>query len=173
MTQSREVSIGHCSLPGLCTIPEQPIGLVIFAHGSGSSRFSPRNRQAVEYLGQLGFATLLFDLLTEAEAKDRRNVFDILLLGARVVEAIDWARADAKISTLPVGLLGASTGAGAAIVAAAARPDHVSAIVSRGGRPDLAGQALAAVRAPTLLIVGEKDREVLALNKSALTRMTC
>jgi predicted phosphoribosyltransferase/pimeloyl-ACP methyl ester carboxylesterase len=171
MPQPAEVIIGRRSLPGLLMLSESPIGLVIFAHGSGSSRFSARNRQAADHLNHLGFATLLFDLLTEAEANDRRNVFDISLLGARVVEAIDWARADARTSALSIGLFGASTGAGAAIVAAAVRPDDVSAVVSRGGRPDLAGEALGAFRAPNLLIVGEADREVLELNKSALSRM--
>jgi putative phosphoribosyl transferase len=147
--------------------------LVIFAHGSGSSRFSPRNLDAAGYLERRGFATLLFDLLTEAEARDRRNVFDIPLLGARVVEAIDWARADARTFMLPIGLFGASTGAGAAIVAAAARADDVAAIVSRGGRPDLADRALGLVRAPTILIVGGNDRDVLQLNQSAQARMKC
>lgn len=170
MTRPVEAIIGRCSLPGLLTIPNGASGLVIFAHGSGSSRFSARNGLAAERLNQLGFATLLFDLLTDAEAADRRNVFDIALLGARVVEAIDWAGAEASAARLPLGLFGASTGAGAAIVAAAARPT-VAAIVSRGGRPDLAGPALEAVRAPTLLIVGGEDREVLALNRSAQARM--
>jgi hypothetical protein len=133
----------------------------------------PRNRYAADYFARLGFATLLFDLLTEAEARDRRNVFDTVLLGARVVEAIDFLRADERTSMLPIGLFGASTGAGAAIVAGAARPHEVSAIVSRGGRPDLAGDSLRAVRAPTLLIVGGADHDVLGLNRSAQTHMRC
>jgi predicted phosphoribosyltransferase/dienelactone hydrolase len=173
MSRQIEVSIGHPNLAGFLAVREAARGLVIFAHGSGSSRFSPRNRYAADYFERRGFATLLFDLLTEAEANDRRNVFDIPLLGARVVEAIDWARSDARTSALPIGLFGASTGAGAAIVAAAARADDVSAIVSRGGRPDLADQALGVVRAPTILIVGENDREVLKLNQSAKSRMKC
>ncbi len=173
MTQPAEVAIGRSSLAGVMARPETPVGLIIFAHGSGSSRFSARKRYAADYLGALGFATLLFDLLTEAEADDRRNVFDIPLLGARVVEAIDWARADPRTSALPIGLFGASTGAAAAIVAGAARPDAISAIVSRGGRPDLAAQALGQLHAPTLLIVGANDTEVLALNESARARMTC
>lgn len=173
MSRRNEVSIGHSSLAGFLAVPEAAKGLVIFAHGSGSSRFSPRNRYAADYLERRGFATLLFDLLTESEADDRRNVFDIALLGARVVEAIDWARCDAKTFLLPIGLFGASTGAGAAIVAAAARTDDVAAIVSRGGRPDLADRALGLVRAPTILIVGGNDGEVLKLNKSAQARMNC
>lgn len=173
MSRQAEVVIGRSSLAGSLAIPDDVAGLVIFAHGSGSSRFSVRNRHAAEYLGKLGFATLLFDLLTDDEADDRRNVFDIPLLGERVVEAIDWARADARTFALPIGLFGASTGAGAAIIAAAARPGEVSAIVSRGGRPDLAGDALSHVRAPVVLIVGGNDHEVLALNKSARARMQC
>jgi putative phosphoribosyl transferase len=168
-----DVAIGQKRLVGILAMPEAPDGLVIFAHGSGSSRFSVRNRYVADKLGQSGFATLLFDLLTEAEGDDRRNVFDIPLLGARVVEAIDWAGADPRTSGLPIGLFGASTGAGAAIVAAALRPDPVTAIASRGGRPDLAGRALGEVRAPTLLIVGGEDREVLALNASARKAMHC
>ncbi len=165
--------IGGRALPGLLTIPAAPRGLVIFAHGSGSSRFSPRNRLAADYLFRLGFSSLLFDLLTEEEARDRRNVFDITLLGARMAEAIDWARGDERTFPSPLGLFGASTGAAAAIVAAADRPAEISAIVSRGGRPDLAGDALTRLQAPTLLIVGGDDREVLALNRAAQSRMTC
>lgn len=146
---------------------------MIVAHGSGSSRFSARNRHAADLLGKSGFATLLFDLLTEAEASDRRNVFDIPLLGGRVMEAIDWAAAEPGTLGLPIGLFGASTGAAAAIVAAASRTNAVAAIVSRGGRPDLAGPALGDVRAPTLMIVGGDDRQVLALNRSAREAMRC
>jgi len=173
LTHRTQVIIGHSALAGVLAIPEAADGLVIFAHGSGSSRFSVRNRAAADALGQSGFATLLFDLLTEAEASDRRNVFDIPLLGARVVEAIDWAGADPRTLALPIGLFGASTGAAAAIVAAVARADAVAAIVSRGGRPDLAGAALRAVRAPALMIVGGEDRQVLALNTSAMKAMHC
>ncbi len=173
MTRTMEVMIGGMALPGLLTIPAAPRGLVIFAHGSGSSRFSPRNRFAAEYLFRLGFSSLLFDLLTEEEARDRRNVFDIPLLGARTAEAIDWARGDERTFLSPLGLFGASTGAAAAIVAAADRPAEIAAVVSRGGRPDLAGDALTRLQAPTLLIVGGEDREVLALNRAAQSRMTC
>lgn len=147
-------------------------GLVIFAHGSGSSRLSPRNRAVAASLRTHGCATLLFDLLTPAEAEDRANVFDIPLLAGRVVGAIDWARAQSGLRFLPIGLFGASTGAAAALVAAAERPD-VAAVVSRGGRPDLALDRLGEVRCPTLLIVGGADREVLALNRAALSRLRC
>lgn len=168
-----DVGVGPRSLPGMLAVPQTARGLVIFAHGSGSSRFSPRNAYAGRVLQQHGFATLLFDLLTPAESADRRNVFDIDMLARRVIEAIDWARADARTKTLPIGLFGASTGAGAALTAAAGHPTEVAAVVSRGGRPDLAGAALARVRAPTLLIVGGDDREVIALNRAAQAQMRC
>jgi dienelactone hydrolase len=167
----REVRIGP--LPGSLATPEHASGLVIFAHGSGSSRFSPRNRYAAERLQKAGLGTLLFDLLTEDESEDRRNVFDIPLLSERVEQAVAWAKADAALSSLPIGLFGASTGAGAALMAAAARPHDIAAVVSRGGRPDLAGKALSAVRAPTLLIVGAYDRDVLSLNEDARRKMQC
>jgi pimeloyl-ACP methyl ester carboxylesterase len=147
--------------------------LVIFAHGSGSSRLSPRNAYAAERLNARGCATLLFDLLTESEGADRRNVFDIALLAGRVTEAIAWARTAPSLATLPIGLFGASTGAAAAIVAAASCRKDVAAVVSRGGRPDLAGWALETIEAPTLLIVGGEDREVLELNRAAQARMHC
>ena len=137
-------------------------GAIIFAQGSGSSRFSPRNTFVARELSSHGFATLLFDLLTEEEAEDRRNVFDIPLLGERVVQAVDWASREGSVRKLPIGLFGASTGAAAALVAAADDPALVEAVVSRGGRPDLAGKALARVKAPTLLIVGGLDYEVIS-----------
>lgn len=168
-----DVEIGRLRLPGILAILEDPRGLVIFAHGSGSSRLSPRNAHAAECLHELSIATLLFDLLTEPESVDRRNVFDIPLLADRVGEAISWARGDPRTMALPIGLFGASTGAGAALAAAAAQPGEVAAVVSRGGRPDLAGDALAKVRAPSLLIVGGEDRDVLALNRAARARMRC
>jgi len=173
LARSVAVSIGHLRLPGIFATPERPQGLVIFAHGSGSSRLSPRNAHAATRLHAMNIATLLFDLLTDGESADRRNVFDIPLLAARVSEAISWAQADPGTAALPVGLFGASTGAGAALVAAAARPGEVAAVVSRGGRPDLAGDALSRVRAPTLLIVGGEDHDVLALNQAARARMRC
>jgi pimeloyl-ACP methyl ester carboxylesterase len=146
---------------------------VVFAHGSGSSRLSPRNQFVARQLHARGLATLLFDLLTDDEALDRRNVFDIPLLARRLGEAVEWQRTLAEIARLPTGFFGASTGAAAALVAAATHGDRVSAVVSRGGRPDLAGAALPLVRAPTLLIVGGADREVLGLNREAAARMTC
>jgi dienelactone hydrolase len=167
----RDVQIGR--LPGDLAAPDRPRGLVIFAHGSGSSRFSPRNRYAAERLRKAGLATLLFDLLTEEESEDRRNVFDIPLLSTRVREAVAWAKGDRDCAALSIGLFGASTGAGAALMAAAMRPADVVAVVSRGGRPDLAGDALPRVRAPTLLIVGGHDLDVLELNEQARRRMTC
>lgn len=165
--QHREVILGREALPGLVAAPPEPRGLILFAHGSGSSRFSPRNRQVAEALNAAGYATLLFDLLTVEEARDRRKVFDIELLGARLVEAIDWARGHDRLFALPFGLFGASTGAAAAILAAVARSSDVAAVVTRGGRPDLAGASLDALAAPILLIVGGADREVLALNRAA------
>lgn len=172
MSGSWQVEIGAQRLPGTLKVPEHARGLVIFAHGSGSSRLSPRNVQVAEFLQQQGVATLLFDLLTNVESADRRNVFDIPLLAGRVQEAIAWAQADQRTANLPIGLFGASTGGGAALVAAAQAPG-VAAVVSRGGRPDLAGVALPRVRAPVLLIVGGADVEVLELNRAAAERLKC
>lgn len=154
-------------------LPDGAAGLVIFAHGSGSSRLSPRNRQVAGALNEAGLATLLFDLLTPEEEVDRRNVFDIALLAERLIVATRWARSEAALKALPAGYFGASTGAAAALRAAAALGDDVLAVVSRGGRPDLAAEALAAVSSPTLLIVGGDDREVLALNEQAAARLRC
>ena len=167
------VIIGVHRLEGHLTLPADAMGVVIFAHGSGSSRFSPRNRYVAEELARRGFATLLFDLLTTEEAEDRGNVFDIPLLAGRVVEAIDAVGANRQTRDLPVGLFGASTGAAAALVAAAHRPDTVAAVVSRGGRPDLASDDLPRVRAPTMLIVGGADVAVIDLNRAAMDRMSC
>ena len=169
----RNVRIGRHGLDGVLTIPDRAKGLVIFAHGSGSSRSSPRNAHVAEALNGRGLATLLFDLLSEPEAADRRNVFDIALLGARVAEAVAWVRKNRETSSFGVGLFGASTGAAAALVAAAKTPGDVAAVVSRGGRPDLAGEVLPFVQAPTLLIVGGADPEVLDLNEDALAQLTC
>jgi len=168
-----EVEVGSRGLPGLLRHPAEASGLVMFAHGSGSSRFSPRNTSVAGELGRYGLATLLFDLLTEEESRERRNVFDIALLGERVIEAVDWASRSATVKSLPIGLFGASTGAAAALVAAAQRPAKVAAVVSRGGRPDLAGAALPAVRAPTLLVVGGADYQVIELNRLAAERLAC
>jgi putative phosphoribosyl transferase len=169
----RHVEIGSRRLEGTLSVPPQAKGLVIFAHGSGSSRLSPRNTRVAREFNERGFATLLFDLLTGREAANRANVFDIALLGARVAEAIKWARRDAGISGLRIGLFGASTGAAAALVAAASSRGDVAAIVSRGGRPDLAGKLLPRVHAPTLLIVGGADIGVIDLNEQALSQLAC
>ena len=167
-----DVEIGAKALPGDLALPEHVHGLVVFAHGSGSSRKSPRNRMVAATLQEAGLATLLFDLLTPLEALDRRNVFDIDLLAHRLLEAIGWAQEEPRLREVPLGLFGASTGAAAALVAAAAEP-AVRAVVSRGGRPDLAGPALAAVRAPTLLIVGGHDHPVVELNEAAARELHC
>ena len=158
-------------LPGRLALPTPPTGLVLFAHGSGSSRSSPRNLHVAGVLHESWIGTLLFDLLTEQEAADRVNVFDIPLLAERVLAAVRFVAGLDLTRHLPLGLFGASTGAAAALVAAAREP-RVGAIVSRGGRPDLAGRRLAAVAAPTLLIVGGEDREVLELNRQALAQLT-
>ena len=158
---------------GLLGLPATPArGIVLFAHGSGSSRLSPRNAFVAEALQRAGMATLLFDLLTEHEASSRANVFDIPLLADRLDQAATWVCTTAAAQGLPLGFFGASTGAAAALVAAAARKD-IRAIVSRGGRPDLAEEALENVTAPTLLIVGGYDPEVLALNRAAHSRLHC
>lgn len=167
VASTEAVVIPPLNLAGDLRAPAGPSGLVIFAHGSGSSRFSPRNRQVAEFLVGEGMATLLFDLLTEAEARDRAKVFDIDLLAERLVQAVDWVGMRPDLMGLPLGLFGASTGAAAALRAAADRPDAVAAVVSRGGRPDLAGEALARVTAQTLLIVGGDDDAVLTLNREA------
>jgi putative phosphoribosyl transferase len=158
-------------------IPDQPRGIVLFAHGSGSSRFSRRNRYVAEVLQGVGLATLLMDLLTpgeeEAERFTRHLRFDIELLADRLGAAVQWVSRQPETSNLSLGLFGASTGAAAALVAAARDPDRVAAVVSRGGRPDLAAEALADVRAPTLLIVGGADEVVLDLNRDALATLRC
>ena len=159
-------------LPGRLTLPESALGLVLFAHGSGSSRLSPRNTFVASVLHEAWIGTLLFDLLTEQEATDRANVFDIRLLADRLLAAVRFANEHDQTRHLSLGLFGASTGAAAALVAAAEEP-AVRAVVSRGGRPDLAGVALKRVHAPTLLIVGGDDTEVLLLNRQALAALPC
>jgi pimeloyl-ACP methyl ester carboxylesterase len=171
--RSRQVRIGPCALPGDLDMPARSRALVLFAHGSGSSRLSSRNRWVAEVLQQHELSTLLFDLLDDDEAADRRKVFDIGLLSERVQQALDWIAGQAALAGMSLGLFGASTGAAAALCAAAARPGSVSAVVSRGGRPDLAAASLPGVQAPTLLIVGGADREVLALNRQALRELRC
>jgi putative phosphoribosyl transferase len=169
----QERSIPPMGLPALVGLPPAPCGLVIFAHGSGSGRLSPRNNAVAAELRAAGLATLLFDLLTPAEARDRDNVFDIGLLAARLAEAARWAGQEPDLAPLRIGYFGASTGAAAALVAAAERFSPAAAVVSRGGRPDLAGDALPDVRAPTLLIVGGDDQRVLELNREAFDALRC
>ncbi len=167
MPHTREVRIPKAEIVGDLVLPERARGLVLFAHGSGSSRFSPRNRQVARELNDRGLATFLVDLLTQKEERDRTNVFDIALLSRRLVAATRWVRAEPDLAHLPVGFFGASTGAAAALSAAAELGDEVGAVVSRGGRPDLAAERLAEVRAPVLLIVGGRDEVVLELNREA------
>jgi pimeloyl-ACP methyl ester carboxylesterase len=170
-----EITAGAAALTGDLRIPLQARGMVIFAHGSGSSRFSTRNRHVAEFLDGQGFATLLLDLLTpQEESIDMRTSqyrFDIERLGPRVSAAADWARRQTELGDLPIGCFGASTGAAAALIAAAERPEAISAVVSRGGRPDLAGSALPRVKAPTLLIVGGDDEPVIEMNRDAMRQM--
>lgn len=168
-----EVMIDPAGLPAYLALPKAGQGIVVFAHGSGSGRHSPRNQFVAKALQQFGLGTLLLDLLTEREALDRTNVFDIGLLARRLNVAAEWLARQEQAEAAPIGYFGASTGGGAAIVAAAGSRVPIGAIVSRGGRPDLAGAALAQVAAPTLLIVGGDDTEVLALNRHALDKMMC
>jgi len=167
------VHIGNLVLPGHLTVPEPATGLVVFAHGSGSSRHSPRNRLVAESLNRDGLGTLLFDLLTPTEERDRANVFDIDLLSTRLFGATRWLEGEPEAKGLGIGYFGASTGAGAALVAAARGGSDIRAVVSRGGRVDMAGPQLAGVRAPTLLIVGSDDDIVLELNRQAQRALTC
>jgi pimeloyl-ACP methyl ester carboxylesterase len=181
--QTVRVEAGGVTLEGNLAVPPAPRGVVLFAHGSGSSRHSPRNRYVAGVLnglpraqgGEAGLATLLVDLLTSEEEvidlQTRHLRFDIDLLAERLVGAVDWLAGRTETRDLPVGLFGASTGAAAALVAAAERPERAVAVVSRGGRPDLAGAALPRVQAPTLLIVGGRDVPVISLNEEALARL--
>jgi dienelactone hydrolase len=166
---------GEVSLEGTLGVPDGAGGIVLFAHGSGSSRFSPRNRFVARTLRDARLGTLLLDLLSPAEEEideiTRHHRFDIPMLAQRLVVAIDWLATQSSTATLPVGLFGASTGGGAALVAAAERPRRVAAVVSRGGRPDLAADALPYVEAATLLIVGGRDEAVIAMNQDARARM--
>lgn len=161
------VPAGRVSITGHLTIPQHPKGVVVFAHGSGSSRHSPRNQYVARMLNEAGFATVLFDLLTPDEERDRANVFDIPLLASRLVDITGWLAGQPDTAALAIGYFGASTGAGAALAAAAHPGVKVAAVVSRGGRPDLAGPALRHVQSPTLLIVGGRDEVVLDLNRRA------
>jgi putative phosphoribosyl transferase len=169
----QSVSIGPLALPGDLHLPAGAAGLVVFAHGSGSNHRSVRNRAVAQGLQQRRIGTLLFDLLTPEEGDRRENVFDIELLAQRLQQALEWLHGVKAAQGLPVGLFGASTGAAAALVAAAQQPRDVAALVARGGRPDLAGPVLGDVRAPTLLIVGGADTEVVQLNLAALAKLRC
>ncbi len=177
--QSAEVAITvrDATLNGTLTLPDLAKGIVAFAHGSGSSRFSRRNQRVAQFLNQALLGTLLFDLLTQDEnsvdAFTSEFRFDIRLLARRLTDAIDWLDIQAQTQAVAIGLFGASTGAAAALIAAADRPRRVSAVVSRGGRPDLAGEALSRVLAPTLFIVGGWDTEVVALNEQAAKKLLC
>ncbi len=161
------------SLDGILGLPAHPKGVIAFAHGSGSGRFSPRNQFVARVLEEGGLATLLLDLLSPGEADDRRKVFDIDLLADRLLLARSWLQTHGRTKQLPAGYFGASTGAGAALQAAARQPDAVGAVVSRGGRPDLAGPYLSRVTAPTLLLVGGEDGPVVGMNEEALAKLTC
>jgi pimeloyl-ACP methyl ester carboxylesterase len=174
-SEAARIDLGRVEIDGDLHVPEGSAGLVIFAHGSGSSRFSRRNRAVAQALQDAGFGTLLLDLLTRREeAKDELTGefrFDIPLLGRRVTGAADWAQGRADLRRLPLAFFGASTGAAAALIAAAERPDLTRAVISRGGRPDLAAGALGAVKAPTLLVVGGNDGPVIELNRAAMRQM--
>ena len=168
------VASGTVRLPGVLELPPGPRGMVLFAHGSGSSRLSPRNSYVAGELRRAGLGTLLLDLLSRDEDSEYEHRFDIALLGARLDDAARWLAEEPETKGLALGLFGASTGAAAALQLAASRPDEIAAVVSRGGRPDLAGgEALARVRAPTLLIVGGEDHAVIELNRQALRELTC
>ena len=177
-TEERPVHVdaGRVTLEGDLSVPPHARAVVLFAHGSGSSRFSSRNKRVAAFFNDSAFATLLIDLLTpnedEIDAHTREYRFDIGRLAERLIGAVEWLAREPATAKLPVALFGASTGGGAALVAAAEIPDRVAAVVSRGGRPDLAGPALARVRAPTLLIVGGDDEAVIELNRAALAQLT-
>jgi len=166
-----EIPLAHVNLKGELIFPEKAIGLVLFSHGSGSSRFSPRNKLVAERLNQNGFATLLFDLLTEDEDQVYENRFNIDLLASRLEEATEWLMENKATSAMPIGYFGASTGAASALLAAAHFGKKIKAVVSRGGRPDLALNHLEQITAPTMLIVGQLDIPVIELNKKAFDRI--
>ena len=168
-----EIPAGRRRLQGILTVPTGAEAVIVFAHGSGSGRLSPRNQFVARTLQEGGLATLLLDLLEEEEADDREKVFDIELLADRLWNAAEWLSQQTETASLRLGYFGASTGAGAALVAAARAPDIVGAVVSRGGRPDLAAPYLAAVQAPTLLIVGGDDEVVIGLNQQAMRWLRC
>jgi putative phosphoribosyl transferase len=171
-SKNRKIPVDGITLEGILTVPGNSTGLVLFSHGSGSSRLSPRNNFIARELQRMGIATLLFDLLTAEEDEVYSQRFNIKLLSERLVKVTQWTEGLSEVNTLPVGYFGASTGAASALTAAAQLPDLIKAVVSRGGRPDLAFE-LNHVKAPTLLIVGENDPEVMRLNEEARTQMTC
>jgi putative phosphoribosyl transferase len=171
--QAITIRDGQTALDGTLTVPSGADGIILFAHGSGSGRFSPRNQNVAQHLQQGGIATLLIDLLMKDEENNRRNVFDIDLLAERVLMASGWLRKDARTKQLPLGYFGASTGAAAALQAAARASFRVGAIVSRGGRPDLAERYLPQVTAPTLLLVGGEDFPVIEMNQQAYRLLRC
>lgn len=168
-----DIPLPGLELPGLLYLPSEARGLVLFSHGSGSSRYSTRNNYVARVLFQRGLAALLFDLLTEAEDQNYENRFDIELLTGRLIAVTNWAQKNTLLRNLPLGYFGASTGAASALRAAAHFKNHIAAVVSRGGRPDLAGSALPQVKAPTLLLVGGLDPVVLALNRQAALQLHC
>jgi putative phosphoribosyl transferase len=168
-----QIASGEVRLEGVLGLPPEAAGIVLFAHGSGSGRFSPRNRFVARTLQNARLATLLLDLLEEREAEDRRKVFDIDLLAQRLTSAAEWVQQLPETQALRIGYFGASTGAGAALQAAATSPAAIGAVVSRGGRPDLADEYLPRVQAPTLLIVGGRDVPVIGMNEEALARLQC
>jgi len=167
------IPVGDVELEGALAVPADASGVVVFAHGSGSSRKSPRNNYVAEVIRERGLGTLLFDLLTEVEDQDRENRFDIPLLTDRLVGATEWLRERAETRDLPLGYFGSSTGAAAALRAAARRGDDVDAVVSRGGRVDMASDVLGDVRVPTLCVVGGADTQVLDRNREAIDAMDC
>jgi len=178
MTQSRyernvKITLTELVLEGILGLPPDPRGVIVFAHGSGSGRSSPRNNFVARHLQQNGFGTLLLDLLTPDEADNRRNVFDIDLLADRLLLTKAWLEQEPRTDKLGIGYFGASTGAGAALQAAARKPSNIRAVVSRGGRPDLAETYLPSVAAPTLLIVGGWDEPVIEMNRSAFELLSC
>jgi len=175
--ETEHIQLGKVTLRGQIDVPEGATGIVLFAHGSGSSRLSPRNQLVARILRSGGLATLLFDLLSQEEEemdmRTRHLRFDIKLLAERLMEAATWLETNSHTQGLKVGFFGSSTGGAAALEAAAQNPGRIHAVVSRGGRPDLAGPSLPKVKCPTLLIVGERDESVLNLNRQALTRLNC
>lgn len=177
MHSEQKIPLGKIHLMGNLSIPKNPIGIVIFAHGSGSSRFSPRNRSVADFLNENHIATLLMDLLTEEEEKIDESTsefrFNISLLAERLLQVTDWLLQNNETKSLPIGYFGASTGAAAALIAAARKKGAISAVVSRGGRPDLAKATLRQVSSPTLLIVGGLDSEVIEMNREALDPLKC